>query len=126
MLFIARICTWQSPFILGFLLLAEDVDSVHGQRAVSRELGRVSDVNAVQSPLKGILILGPWVIGDLDPRFILRDIMVDVQVGTLIKSVMERFGCWCREIVMNIGEAMTLALSERHPLSEFSCGESQL
>lgn len=78
--FIARVCVWQSPFILVVMLLYQIVDSIHCQRAVSRELSRMPNVHAAQRPVEGILVWGPRVIGDLDPRFTLRGSVVDVEI----------------------------------------------
>jgi hypothetical protein len=68
--------------------------------------------------MEGILIWSSRVVGDLDPRFVLRGIVVDVEIRTLIKSVMKGLGSWCSEIVMNVGKAMAVAPSELHALLE--------
>lgn len=79
---IARLCVWQPPFVLGFVLgfvlLVGILHSIYGQTAMSWELSRVPDVDIVQGAVERILIWGPWVVGDLDARFVLRDIVVDV------------------------------------------------
>lgn len=78
MLLIARVCVRQPPFVLGFVLLVGTLHSIYSQRAKSWELSGVPDVRIAQSALECILIWGPWVVGDLDARFVLRDIVIDV------------------------------------------------
>lgn len=56
----------------------EVVDSIYSQGGTSRELSRVLDVRIMQDTAESILIWRSWVVGDFDPRFVLRDIMIDV------------------------------------------------
>jgi len=63
----------------------------------------------VQSTVECILVRGSWIIGDLKSRLVLRGIMIDVQIRTLIKAMMER--PWGRrsEVVMDVGETMAVS-----------------
>lgn len=78
--FVARVCVRQPPFILSVLLRVQVMDTIHGQGTVSRKLSRVPNVYAAQGPVEGILVWGPRIVGDLDPRFVLRGIMIDVEI----------------------------------------------
>lgn len=62
-----------------------------------------------QGPCKRILVLCARVVGYLKACFVLCCILVDIQVGALFKSVTLRFRGWRLEIVMNIGQSLSIA-----------------
>lgn len=107
MALIAGVSAWQSPFVLRCMLgLRRIADSIHGQRAESWESSRVSDMYVVQSTVECILVWRSWIIGNLDSRLVLSGIVVDVQVGTLVKAMMERLWGRRSEVVMDVGKTM--------------------
>lgn len=52
--------------------------SIHGQSAVSWEVGRVSYMCVIQDPVKCILVWRSRVVGNLDPGLILGRIVIYV------------------------------------------------
>lgn len=84
----------------------EVIDPIYFHGGSGRELSRVLDVDIVQAPTEGILVRSSWIVGDFDSRSVLRDIVIDVQVGTLLKSVMDGLGARWRKIIMNVCKAM--------------------
>lgn len=62
-------------------------------------------MGTIQGSVERVLVWSSGIVGDFDPRLVLRGIMIDIEVGTFIKPMMDRFGGWSREIVVEVGEA---------------------
>ena len=66
----------------------------------------------VQSAMECILLRCSWVIGDLHSRLVLRAILVDIQIGTFSKAMMERLWSWRRKIVMDVRKTTAVEQSD--------------
>jgi len=63
---------------------------------------------------KSILIWSAGIIGNLKTASAVQRIMIQVDVGSLVEAMVQRLDCGMTEVVVNVGEPLSVSQSPRY------------